>query len=743
MKIACIGGGPGGLYFALLMKKLDPAHEIDVYERNGPHDTFGWGVVFSEETLSALREADLETYLEIRSTFAHWDSIDVHYKGERVQCGGHVFCGIARIRLLEILQEHCQRRGIRVHFHREVESVEECADADLILACDGVNSKIRKELEHAFQPTIVPGRAPYVWLGTNKTFEAFTFIIAESEHGVFQVHAYAFDEKTSTFIVECDEATLARSGLEAKPIEETVQYFEKLFAPWLDGNPLLTNKSSWIRFQNITLASWHHENVVILGDAAHTAHYSVGSGTKLAVESAIALAKAFESETDVRKALARYEQERRLPVAKLQRKALQSQRWFEEIQRYCHFEPLQFAFSLMTRSRALTHENLKVRDRAFVDRVDRWFADHTEVAAQDPPPPPMFTPFRLRELRLENRVVVSPMCQYTCQDGTPNDWHLVHLGSRAVGGAGLVMAEMTNVAADARISPGCAGLYTQEHAEAWRRVTRFVHEHSASKIGVQLGHAGRKGSTKRVWEGIDEPLDEGNWPLIAPSPLPYLAHSQVPKAMDRDDMERVIQEFERATRYALEAEFDLVEVHMAHGYLLASFLSPFTNRRTDEYGGPIENRMRFPLEVFEAVRRIWPQERPVAVRISAVDWIEGGMPLEDSVAVAHALKTRGCDLIDVSSGQTDPSSDPVYGRCYQAPFSDRIRNEVGIPTMTVGAITTVEEIDSILAAGRADLCALARPHLAQPYFTLHAAALAQDVPYEPWPAQYMAGKPRP
>ena len=743
MKIACVGGGPGGLYFALLMKKIDPSHEIDVYERNGPNDTFGWGVVFSEETLGALEQADAESYRDITSTFAHWNSIDVHYRGELIQCGGHVFCGIERKRLLAILQEHCREAGVRLHFNRELTHAGEVAShVDLVLAADGVNSFTRNHFKDAFQPNIVPGKSPYIWLGTHKVFDAFTFILLENEHGMFQVHAYAFDQETSTFIVECDEATLAATGLENAPVEKTVAYLESLFADYLDGNALLTNNSKWIRFQTVRNENWCHRNIVLLGDAAHTAHYSIGSGTKLAVEGAIALSEAFRETNDVQEALKSYESERRLTVAKTQRKAEQSQAWFEHAKRYREMPPLQLAFSLMTRSRKLTHETLKERDPAFVRRVDEWFVEGTDAEVRDPVPTPMFTPFKLRDLTLVNRVVVSPMCQYSAEDGTPGDWHLMHLGARAVGGAGLLFTEMTNVSREGRITKGCTGLYHDEHVPAWKRIVDFVHTHSQAKIGVQLGHAGRKGSTKLLWEGMDEPLGEGNWPLLAPSPIPYSPRNQTPKAMDRADMDQVREHYVAATERAIAAGFDLLEIHMAHGYLLATFLSPLTNQRDDEYGGSAQDRMRFPLEIFDAVRKAWPDEKPISVRLSAIDWADGGLEMEDTLVIARLLKEHGCDLIDVSSGQTDPASSPVYGRCYQTPFSDQIRCEVGIPTLTVGAITTHDEVNSILAAGRADLCALARPHLADPHWTLHAAA---DLGHEDitWPVQYLSAKPRP
>ncbi|HZS82987.1 MAG TPA: bifunctional salicylyl-CoA 5-hydroxylase/oxidoreductase [Stellaceae bacterium] len=742
MRIAVIGGGPAGLFFAILMKRRDPAHRIRVVERNRPDDTFGWGVVFSDETLGNIAEADPPTYAEITRAFAHWTDIDIHYCGEVVSSTGHGFSGLARKRLLGILQRRAAALGVELRFEHEATSLDEFRDADLVIAADGVNSRMRDLHAAAFAPEIDWRPNRFIWLGTTRRFSAFTFLFKENEHGLWRVHAYRFDEAHSTFIVETTEASWRRAGLDGADEDRSVAYCERLFAAELDGHKLLKNRSIWRRFPTVRNARWSHGNIVLLGDAAHTAHFSIGSGTKLAMEDAAALAHALGAEAGVPAALAAYEAERRPQVESTQRAAEASLRWFEETERYFgRLEPIQFAASLLTRSLRLTHADLARRDPRFTRRLDRWFAagaarqSGRDVPAE-PAPPPMFTPFRLRGLVLGNRVVVSPMCMYSAEEGLPNDWHLVHLGSRAVGGAGLVMTEMTDIAADARITPGCAGLWNDEQARAWKRIVDFVHDRTAAKIGIQLAHAGRKGSTRRMWEGIDEPLDDGNWPLIAPSPIPYLAHSQVPKPMDRADMEKVRDDFVRAARLAETAGFDLLEIHFAHGYLLSSFLTPLANRRADAYGGSLENRMRFPLEVFDAVRAAWPPAKPISVRISATDWVPGGFDAGDAVAVARRLKAHGCDIIDVSAGQTVAETQPVYGRLFQTPFADRIRHEAAMPTMAVGNISTYADVNSILVAGRADLCVLARVHLFDPYWTRHAAA-AQG--YElAWPDPYCA-----
>jgi anthraniloyl-CoA monooxygenase len=726
MKIVCVGGGPAGLYLALLMKQADPAHDVTVLERNRSDDTFGFGVVFSDATLERFAQADPPSHAAIIASLAHWDDVDVHYQGQVLTSTGHGFAGLSRQRLLDILQRRCAELGVTLRWETEVSDLSPWADADLVVAADGVNSAVRGRFAEAFGPRIDVRRNKFVWLGTTFPFRAFTFIFKESEHGLWRVHAYRYNATDSTFILETTEDTWRRAGLADATEDDTLAFVETLFARELDGHPLLKNRSVWRSFPTVRNTRWSHGRVVLVGDAAHTAHFSIGSGTKLAIEDSIALARALRTHAGVPQALAAYEAERRPEVESLQRAARVSLEWFEDTERYHgRLEPLPFAFSLLTRSLRVTHANLKVRDAKFVESVDRWCAEQasiqTRTTVRGDPPPPMFTPFRLRELVLSNRIVVSPMCQYSADDGTPGEWHLVHLGSRAVGGAALVMAEMTDVSRQGRISPGCTGMYKPEHVAAWRRIVEFVHGHSRAAIGLQLAHAGRKGSTRRLWDGIDEPLPEGNWPLISASALPFLPHGQVPKAMDRRDMDGVRDDFVRAARMADEAGFDLLELHFAHGYLLASFLSPLTNRRTDAYGGALAARARYPLEVFAAVRAAWPEAKPISVRISATDWAPGGITPEDAVGLARLLKASGCDIVDVSAGQTVADAEPVYGRLYQTPFSDRIRQEAGIPTMTVGAVTTWADVNSIIAAGRADLCVLARAHLYDPYWTLHAA----------------------
>lgn len=744
MKIVSIGGGPAGLYLAILMKKADARHEITVVERNRADDTFGFGVVFSDATLEGLGGADAETYAEITRNFAHWDDIDIHYRGSVVTSRGHGFSGMSRQKLLNILQDRARALGVQLEFEKDVTDIEPYRAADLVLAADGVNSFIRQKYAAQFQPEIDWRRNKFVWLGTTRPFPAFTFYFKESPHGLFRVHAYQYDKSHSTFIVECTEDTWKRAGLDKGGEDDTLAYCEALFRAELDGHRLLKNRSLWRTFPTIRNRHWHHENIVLMGDAVHTAHFSIGSGTKLAMEDSIALASALQKHRSVDDALDAYEAERRPAVDSIQRAAQVSLQWFEETERYFgRLEPLQFAYSMLTRSLRIHHANLKLRDPEFVGRVDRWFAEQAANQsgvniAVHPPPPPMFTPFRLRDMVVSNRVVVSPMCQYSAEDGVPNDWHLVHLGSRAIGGAGLIITEMTDVSRDGRISPGCTGMYKPEHVPAWRRVVDFVHAHSPAKIGMQLAHAGRKGSTRLLWEGIDEPLPEGNWPLISASPIPYLPHSQVPREMTRADMDQVRDDFVRAARMADKAGFDLLELHFAHGYLLASFLSPLTNRRQDEYGGNLANRARYPLEVFQAVRAVWPAGKPISVRISATDWMPGGFTPADAIEVARMLKELGCDILDVSAGQTVPGAKPVYGRLFQTPFADRVRHEAGMPTMTVGNISSWADVNAILAAGRADLCVLARGHLFDPYWTRHAA---YEQGYDlPWPSQYVSAK---
>jgi anthraniloyl-CoA monooxygenase len=744
MRVQIVGGGPGGLYLAILLKKARSEAQVEVIERNAPDATFGFGVVFSDETLGYLQDNDEPSFQEITGTFNRWDAIEIRYHGEVRLSHGHGFSGIARKRLLEILQRRCMSLGVTLRFLEEFEPdrIPDLArEYDVIVAADGANSRIRTGFVDVFEPEIDPRRNKYAWFGTTQRFDNFLFSFRPTDHGLFWCHAYRYDADHSTFIVECDPASWCAAGLDRMSEEESAAFCEQVFAEDLRGQSLLRNRSVWINFPMLRNANWrlpgHLGNVVLLGDAAHTAHFSIGSGTKLAMEDAIALAYYLTREPEVELALSRYEQERKREVDRFQRAAFESLFWFEGVERTLGFDPDQFAFSLLTRSRRISYETLKLRDPDIVERIHRRFVGASDSADL---PPPMFTPFQMRDLRLQNRVVVSPMSMYSADDGLPNDWHLVHLGSRAVGGAGLVMTEMTDVSREGRISPGCAGMYKREHVVGWRRLVDFVHEWSSAKIALQLGHAGRKGSTRRLWEGDVVPLPEGNWPIVSASPIAYDRINQVPREITRGEMDQVREEHVRAAAWADEAGFDMLELHYAHGYLLASFISPLTNRRTDCYGGSIEGRMRYPLEVFDAVRAVWPADKPMSVRISATDWAPGGLSDEDRIEVARMLKEHGCDLIDVSTGQTVSHQKPRYGRAYQTPFADHIRNTVGIPAMTVGAISTPDEVNSILLAGRADLCVMARPHLRDPYWTLHAAQ-AQEYYDVPWPPQYLSARP--
>ena len=749
MKVVCIGGGPAGLYAAISMKLRDPAHDVLVVERNRPEDTFGWGVVFSNETLDNLWRNDAESAAAIEASFQHWDDIDVHFKGHVVRSGGHGFAGIARKRLLNILQERARALGVQLRFEAEVEDLGAYQDADLIVAADGINSRVRKQYAATFRPSIELRKNRYIWLGTDKPFEAFTFIFEETELGWIWAHAYRFDGDTSTFIVECDETTWRGLGFDQMSQADGIAACEMLFEKHLDGHRLMSNAahlrgSAWLNFPRVACERWYHGNVVLLGDAAHTAHFSVGSGTKLALEDAIGLADALHAGHDLARALEAYQETRRTEVLKLQSAARNSTEWFETVPRYVGFEPLQFAYALLTRSQRVSHENLRLRDRTWLEGMERWFAERASRHPVQIAVPPMFTPFRLRELELGNRIAVSPMAMYSAEDGVAGDFHLVHLGTRAQGGAGLVFTEMTCITPAGRITPGCAGMYKDEHVVAWTRIVDFVHRHTEAKICLQLGHSGPKGSTKLGWEGMDEPLDAGNWEVIGPSAVPWSPRHQVPRPMTRADMDDVLAAFVRATEMAEICGFDLVELHCAHGYLLSAFITPLMNRRADAYGGDLTNRLRFPLEVFAAMRKIWPQHKPISVRISATDWVPGGVHADEAVGIARAFAEHGADAVDVSTGQTTPDARPAYGRSYQTPFADRIRNEVGIATIAVGAISSWDDVNSIILAGRADLCALARVHLYDPAWTLHAAAEQEYAgPGAQWPVQFQAGSRRP
>jgi anthraniloyl-CoA monooxygenase len=756
MRIVCIGGGPAGLYLGLLMKRRHPQHVVTVVERNKPYDTFGWGVVFSDAMMQAMRIADPESAAEIEDAFNHWDDIELVFKGTRQRTTGHGFIGIGRKHLLNILQRRCEALGVELVFEREVESDLEFPDADLIVACDGVNSRIRARYAGQFQPDMVIRPNRYIWLGTKKAFDAFTFDFQKTEHGWFQAHIYKFDAETSTFIVETTEEAYKAHGLGDLDQEGSIAFCEKIFAATLDGAKLLTNArhlrgSAWLNFSRLICGKWSvfngRSHVVLMGDAAHTAHFAIGSGTKLALDDAIELANQFDRHGHERDkigaVLEAYEEVRRVDVARIQNAARNAMEWFEVVgRRYADtLEPPQFFYSMLTRSQRISHENLRLRDRTWLEGFERWFAARAGIAVKDDEraPPPMLTPHRVRGLTLANRIMVSPMAMYSAQDGLINDFHIAHLGARAMGGAGLVFAEMTCVSPDARITPGCLGLWNDAQAAQWRRLVDLIHAVGHARVGIQLGHAGRKGSTRLAWEGIDQPLAGGNWPLISASALPYLPHSQVPRAMDRADMDRVRDDFVAATRRAAEAGVEWLELHCAHGYLLSSFLSPLTNRRTDEYGGTHENRARFPLEVFHAMRAVWPSDRPMSVRLSCHDWTEGGNTPSDAAIFAAMFKEAGADVIDCSSGQVWKEERPIYGRLFQTPFADLIRNEVGIETIAVGAISEADHANSILAAGRADLCAIARPHLADPAWTLHEAARI-GITTVSWPKQYLAAK---
>lgn len=728
------------------MKRRDPSAEVVVIERNRPDDTFGWGVVLSDETLDNLARNDAESAAAIRAQFAYWDDIAVVHAGHRTVSTGHGFCGIGRKTLLLLLQARARELGVDLRFETEVGSASEySADYDVVVACDGLNSRSRLEFADTFKPEIDTRKLHFVWLGTHQKFDdAFSFIFEKTDKGWVWAHAYQFDDQTATFIVECAPETFHAFGFGEKSQQETIAICQEIFRDHLGGHALMTNAthirgSAWLNFPRVLCETWHHGNIVLMGDAAATAHFSIGSGTKLALESAIALAEYLTTEPTREAAFAKYQEERRTEVLKLQSAARNSMEWFEDVERYLDLDPVQFTYALLTRSQRISHENLRLRDPAWLESAERWFQDQAGVGSNAPVRAPMFAPYQLGDMALKNRIVVSPMAQYKAQDGAPTDWHLIHYGERAKGGAGLVYTEMTCVSAEGRITPGCPGLYAPEHEAAWARLVDFVHAETDAKICCQIGHAGRKGSTQVGWEEMDAPLREGNWPLISASALPWSDRNQVPKAMDRADMDRVKTEFVSAIEMAARAGFDMIELHAAHGYLISSFISPISNIREDAYGGSLENRLRYPLEVFAAMRATWPKGKPISVRISATDWLgDAGVTPEDAVEIAKAFSDAGADIIDVSAGQTSTEAQPVYGRMFQTPFADRIRNEAGIATMAVGNIFEPDHANSILMAGRADLVCLARPHLSNPYWTLHAAAALGDG-HVAWPAPYRAG----
>ncbi len=748
MKVACLGGGPAGLYFAISMKLLDPSHEVVVIERNRADDTFGWGVVLSDETLENLAANDPVSAKTIRSHFAYWDDIALVFKGKRIVSSGHGFCGIGRMQLLLLMQDRARELGVELRFETEVQSAEDLRkEFDIVVASDGLNSRTRTQYGDTFKPDVEQRLCQFVWLGTHQTFaDAFTFIFEETEHGWVWAHAYQFDDKTATFIVECAQDTFDAFGFADMSQQESIATCERIFKDHLGGHALMTNAnhirgSAWIRFPRVLCEKWSHENVVLMGDAAATAHFSIGSGTKLALESAIALAGYLHSEPDLPSAFAKYQDERRVEVLRLQSSARNSLEWFENVERYLDLDPVQLNYSMLTRSQRISHENLRLRDKDWLESAERWFMDQAGVSPNAPLRAPMFTPLTLREMTLKNRVVVSPMAQYKAVDGCPTDWHLIHYAERAKGGAGLVYTEMTCVSPEGRITPGCPGLYAPEHEAAWRRLTDFVHAETDSKLCMQIGHSGRKGSTNLGWEGMDAPLKDGNWDLVSASPIPWSQNNATPREITPAEMEAIKAEFVASAQMAVRAGFDMIELHAAHGYLLSSFISPVSNARTDAYGGRFDNRMRWPLEVFAAMRDAVPEGIPMSVRISANDWVGAdGVTPDDAVDIARAFRDAGVDMIDVSAGQTSVQARPVYGRMFQTPFSDRIRNETGVKTMAVGNIYEADHANSILMAGRADLVAVGRPHLADPYWTFHEAARIGDRAATDWPLPYEAGR---
>lgn len=746
MRTAILGGGPGGLYFAISLKLRNPAHEVVVIERNRPDDTFGWGVVLSEDTLGNLDANDPVSAAAIRNSFVYWDDVAVHYRGAVMRSGGHGFSGIGRQRLLNVLQERARSLGVDLRFETEAQDLSAYKDYDLIVGADGVNSRVRAAHADVFKPDIDVRACKYVWLGTHQKFDkAFTFIFEETEHGWIWAHAYQFDADTATFIVECSEATWRKAGFDRMEGAKTIAACEKIFAAYLNGNALMSNAkhlrgSAWLNFNRVLCERWSTGNVVLLGDAAATAHFSVGSGSKLALESAIALANYLDTEETMAGAFVRYEDERRLEVLRLQNAARNSTEWFEDVERYLHLDPVQFNYSLLTRSQRISHENLRARDRDWLAGAEMWFETKATGKVPLAAKPPMFVPLRARGVELKNRVVVSPMAQYRATDGVPDDWHFVHYAERAKGGAGLVFTEMTCVSPEGRITPGCTGLYNETQEKAWARIVDFIHAETDAKVALQLGHAGPKASTQLGWEESDAPLKSGNWPIVSASAVPWSPDNQTPRALTRKDMDDVRDQFVLAAEAGDRAGFDWLELHYAHGYLMSAFITPLTNKRTDEYGGSLDNRMRYPLEVFRAVRKVWPDAKPISVRISANDWVgPQGVTPQDAVAIAQMLAQAGVDLVDVSAGQTSLEAKPVYGRMFQTPFSDRIRNEANVATLAVGNIYEPDHVNSILMAGRADLVCLARPHLANPYWTLHAGA---DAHYQGtnWPKPYWPGR---
>lgn len=740
-KISIVGGGPGGLYFAILAKKAWAEVHIDIYERNRRNDTFGFGVVFSDQTLGFLKTYDRPSYEAIRRSFAYWDNVDIHYQGQRLRAAGNGFCGCSRLKLLELLYERAEQLGCRLHFEQEVSAEQTFSDSDLVILADGVNSAFRERLADAFGTQIELRRNQFCWLGSTRPLEAFKYFFRQTEFGIMVMHAYQYEQGRSTWIGEMQPETWQAHGFDRMDVLASTQLLESIYAEELAGHPLITNRSVWRQFPIVRNRTWVHGRMVLIGDAQHTAHFSIGSGTKLAMESAIALFEALQQTDDIDTALATFDQERRTEVEITQHAGDVSLAWFESMDEHWNVEPEKFAFQVMSRSKQITYENLRLRDDHFVgtvlDAFIRAQRDAGYIIADGTPP--MFAPFQLRDMALLNRVIMAPMAQYSAQDGVPGDWHLVHYGSRSLGGCALLYTEMTCPNANARITPGCAGIWTTEQTSAWQRIVDFVHQHSPAKFCLQLGHAGRKGATRLAWEGIDQPLDEGEWPIVSASPLRYRPDSALPSELDESTMNEITESFVAAVKNALRADFDMIELHAAHGYLLASFLSPLTNKRADRYGGSVENRLRFPLAVFLAMRSEWPANRPMSVRLSASDWHDGGLSEEDLLTICRAFKSAGADAINVSTGQTVSDEKPVYGRMFQVPFADKIKHKVGIPTIVAGNISNADQVNTIILSGRADLVALARPHLTHTQFAADAAARLGFADL-PWPKPYLPGR---
>ncbi len=744
-RLACIGGGPAGLYTAILARRVLPDCEVTVYERNPRDATFGFGVVFSDETLDHISAADPESFSRIEKEFRYWSDLEIRKGSHITRSTGHGFAAFPRLRLLQILADRATELGADVRFETDVDDPESI-DADLVVCADGVNSSMRKRWQKELDISERPGSARYAWFGTEHDFGVFTFIFEETAHGVVQAHCYPYMDGGSTFIIELADQTWHRLGLqpgrEFGPGENdpgAIAFTEDLFGHHLGGHGLIGNYSQWIQFPEVTGRDWWSDRYVFLGDAIHTAHFSIGSGTKLALEDAIALVDALEAGDELGDSLQMYQDNRLGQVESTQRAARTSQDWFENVDRYWSLPDLQFDFQLLTRSQRINLDNLRVRDPVMSEKIVDWWRGNQPLSCDDDAPP-MFVPFQLRDVVFPNRVGVSPMAQYCADDGVPTTWHLVHLGGRAVGGAGLVMIEMTCVTPEGRITPGCTGLWNHQQAEGFAPIVEFVREHSDAVLGMQLGHSGRKGGMRVPWEvGGDDfyPLEE-EWERLSASPVPYLPDGPVPTEMTRADLEEVRDQFVAAAVRSRDLGFDLLELHMAHGYLLSSFISPLTNHRTDGYGGDLDGRLRYPCEVITAVREVWPDNLPLSARISATDWAEGGTSGDDAVAMARRFSEIGVDIMDVSTGQVVSHQEPRYGRLYQTPYADRIRLETGMPTMTVGSVSSVDDVNTVLVAGRADICLLARPHLVDPYWTLNAT-MDQGYTGHPWPPQYLSG----